>query len=130
MNSSNIYDRTLFKSKFKEIYNSKNYSFPINDNFLSNLITKWKKESKRFDKTSALSNIYDYKHRLLIREFRNIYVYVKEKKNPVLLDYIIWGNDENISRMRVSKNLFIDATFHHPPEYKELLIFMYKDLIT
>ena len=39
-------------------------------------------------------------------------------------------NDENIGRMRVSKNLFIDTTFHHPSEYKELFIFMYKDLVT
>ena len=48
----------------------------------------------------------------------------------MLLEYIIWGNDENISRLRLSKNYFIDVTFHHPPEFKQLLIIMYRDIIT
>ena len=44
--------------------------------------------------------------------------------------YIIWGNDENIARMRISNNYYIDATFHTPPELSQILIFMYKDKIT
>ena len=44
--------------------------------------------------------------------------------------YIIWGNDENISRMRISNNYYIYATFHTPPEFSQLLIFMYKDKFT
>ena len=32
--------------------------------------------------------------------------------------------------MRKSKNYFIDTTFHHPPDFKQMLIFMYKDIIT
>jgi hypothetical protein len=42
-NSSDIYDRSLFKNKFKEIYNKNKYNFQINNNMLSNIITKWKK---------------------------------------------------------------------------------------
>ena len=52
------------------------------------------------------------------------------QKKPILLEYIIWGNDENISRLRLSKNYFIDGTFHHPPEFKQLLIIMYRDIIS
>ena len=52
------------------------------------------------------------------------------KKKPVLLEYIIWGNDENIERIRISKNFFIDCTFHTPPEFKQLMILMYKDILT
>ena len=33
-------------------------------------------------------------------------------------------------RLKVSKNIFIDGTFHHPPGYYQLLIIMYKDIIT
>ena len=33
-------------------------------------------------------------------------------------------------RIKVSKNIFIDATFHHPPDFYQLLIIMYKDIIT
>ena len=37
---------------------------------------------------------------------------------------------ENINRMRKSKNFFIDGTFHQPPEFSQMLIIMYKDIIT
>ena len=40
MNASTIYDRTLYKDKFKEIYNSEKYNFPLNDNIFSNIIGK------------------------------------------------------------------------------------------
>ena len=37
---------------------------------------------------------------------------------------------ENINRMRKSKNFFIDGTFHHPPGFTQMLIIMYKDILT
>ena len=60
MDNSNIYDRRLFKKKSKKIYNNNNkFNFPINDNFLSNIITKWKKSSDRFTKMCIFKNKYD-----------------------------------------------------------------------
>lgn len=50
MNASNIYDRKLYKEEFKKLYNDKEYDFPINDNLLSNIITKWKIYSNKFKK--------------------------------------------------------------------------------
>ena len=32
--------------------------------------------------------------------------------------------------MRKRKNYFIDSTFHHPPEFTQMLIIMYKDILT
>ena len=32
--------------------------------------------------------------------------------------------------MRKANHYYIDCTFHHPKEYKQLLIVMYKDIIT
>ena len=130
MNTSTIYDRTLYKNEFKKLYNKTPYNFEINNNFLSNLISKWKQNTNKFNKNCIFENIYDYQNRLILREFRNIYIEVPDKKEPVLLDYIIWGNNENISRIRLSKILFLDGTFHHPQEYKQLLILMYRDIIT
>ena len=60
MNSSNIYDRTMFKNEFKKIYNATEYDFPLNDNLLSNKIAKWKLFSDRFKNTTVLNNLYDY----------------------------------------------------------------------
>lgn len=74
MNDSNIYERKLYKEEFKKLYNDKEYDFPINDNLLSNLITKWKLYSIKFKNTSVLDNLYDYKNNLILREFRNLFV--------------------------------------------------------
>ena len=32
--------------------------------------------------------------------------------------------------MRISKHWFVDATFHHPIEYTQLLIIIFKDIVT
>ena len=45
-------------------------------------------------------------------------------------EFIIWAFEENIKRIRKPKYFYIDGTFHHPPEFKQLLIKMYKDIIT
>lgn len=55
---------------------------------------------------------------------------MKYKKKDQLFEYLIYGNEENVLRFIKSKNIFIDDTFHHPPDFKQLLIFMYKDIIT
>ena len=74
MNNSKINERKLFKDSFKNIYNSKEnkYNFPLNNNFLSNIITKLKNNSYRFKKENVLYDIHDSDYRLLLREFRVI----------------------------------------------------------
>ena len=42
MEQSTIYDRRLYKEEFKKLYNNNKYNFPLNNNLLSNIITKWK----------------------------------------------------------------------------------------
>ena len=69
--------------------------------------------------------MFDYQNRLILREFRSIY----KQKDPNIkiksLEYIIWRNEENLKRLRKSKHFYIDETFHHPKEFKQLLILMY-----
>ena len=130
MNTSTIYDRNIYKEEFKKIYNNNQFNFTLTKNILTSIITNWKSHTNRFNKTTVLDNIYDYNNNLILREFRSINVYIKNKKQYKLLDYVIWCNNENIARIRLSENIFIDSTFHHPKEYSQLLIIMYKDRIT
>ena len=74
--------------------------------------------------------MYDYQNRLILREFSSVYKQTETKNKIKSLEYIIWGNEENLKRMRKSKHLYIDGTFHHPKDFKHLLIIMYKDIIT
>ena len=130
MNNSSIYDRNLFKSKFLEIYNNNKYDFPMNTNFLSNIITKWRNSTNRFNKSTVWDNKYDYQKRLILRDYRTIYEESTPNNKLKCLEYIIWANDENIKRIRKAKHYYLDGTFHHPKEFKQLLILMYKDIIT
>ena len=117
MNNSSIYDRRLFKNEFKNIYNENKYSFEINDNFLSNIISKWRSKTDRFNKTTVLNNVYDYNNNQILREYRTLYIQIGNKSKPKKLEYIIWINNENLNRFRKSKYIFIDFTFHTPPEF-------------
>ena len=130
MEQSTIYDRRLYKEEFKKLYNNKKYNFPLNNNLLSNIITKWKNTTNRFNKYSILENTKDKENRLILREYRCIPIEDPNKIHNNNIEYAIWGNMENINRMRKSKNFFIDGTFHHPPEFSQMLIIMYKDIIT
>ena len=97
---------------------------------MGNIITKWKNCSYKFTKASVLYNKYDYDQRLILREFKSIYIQTEKKNQPINYEYIIWANEENLNRIIKSNNLFIDGTFHHPNEFQQLLIIMYKDIIT
>ena len=130
MNSSTIYDRKLFKNEIKKIYNNHTYLFSQYNNLLSNIITKWKNNSVNFTKFACLKNQFDYNNNLILREFHTVHLESDNNKNSLQLDYIIWCNNENLKRIRKTHHLYIDVTFHHPPDYKQILIIMYKDIIT
>ena len=130
MNSSEIFDRNLYKDEFKKLYNSQKLNFGIDNNFISNIITKWKLKTNRFKKISVLDNPKDYNNRLILTEYRTIYTQEEKKKEPQKIEYIIWANEENLRRIRISNHYFIDSTFHHPVEYKQLLIIMYHDIVS
>ena len=54
----------------------------------------------------------------------------ESKSTNKFLEYIIWGNSENIIWLKASKHIFLDGTFYHPPGFYQMLIIMYKDIIT
>ena len=70
MDTSNIYDRNIFKNEFLKIYNMNKYNFPINNNLLSNIITRWKNSSVRFTKNCIIWNMTDYQNHLISRDYR------------------------------------------------------------
>ena len=126
MNSSTIFDRQLFKESFKKLYNKDNirYKFPLDNNFLSYIINKWKNNTYRFKKECFLYDTKDYENRLIFIEYRIILQKSESNNKNNFLEYIIWGNAENIMRLKASKNLFIDGTFHHSPAFYQMLIIM------
>ena len=94
----------MFKAKFLELYSDKKFNFPINNNLLSNIITKWKNTTNRFNKSTVWDNIFYYQNRLILREFRSVYKQPETNVKFKYLEYIIWGNEENLKRIRKPKH--------------------------
>ena len=107
MDTLNIYDRKLFKSQFINIYNTNEYKFPLNNHFLSNIISRWKSNTIRFTKKLIFWNMTDYENRLILRELRVIPYEKSDKISTINLEHSIWGNDENIKRMRKRKIILL-----------------------
>ena len=67
---------------------------------------------------------------IILREFNYFYNYEDDKSKPVLNKYAIWINDLSISHLRKAKHLFIDGTWYRPDGFVQILIILYKDIIT
>ena len=83
-----------------------------------------------FTKYNALENRNDKNKELILWEYNNRAIFTSYKKNPIQSEYFIWTINQIISRLRISNHWFVDATFHHPIGYVQLLIIIFKDIIT
>ena len=102
----------------------------IKENTIKNIIGRWKASSLRFTKYSAIENKYNKKGELILFDYTNTIIYTSSKKYPINAEYFIWTSDPILARIRKAKHLFIDATFHHPDKFSQLLIIIFKDIIT
>ena len=130
LDSTEIYNKKDFTSKLQQIYNENKYNFKLKENTIKNIIGRWKNNSLRFTKYSAIENKRNKKGELRLFDYTNTTIYTSNKKNPITAEYFIWTSDQIISRLRKSKHLFIDSTFHHPKYYSQLMIIIFKDFIT
>ena len=130
LDSTEIYNKKEFTIKLQNIYNENKYNFRLKENTIKNIIGRWKSNSLRFTKYNALENRYNKNNELILWEYNNRAIFTSNKKNPIPSEYYIWTTNQIISRMRISKHWFVDATFHHPIEYAQLLIIIFKDIVT
>ena len=130
LNSTDYYKHKEFTTKLQEIYNENNYDFKLKENTVKNIIGRWKLTSLRFTKYNAIENKYNKKGDLILYDYSNTIIYTSSKKKPITADYFIWSSDPIIARIRKSYHLFIDSIFHHPKDYTQLLIILFKDFIS
>ena len=101
----------------------------LKENKIKNIITRWKHNSLKFTKYNALEHKYNKNHELVLWDYENTVVYSSNKKKEIPSEFFIWLSNQIIARERISNHLFIDETFHHPINYSELLIILFKDRI-
>ena len=129
MDNSEIYNKKEFTNELQKIYNDNKYNFLLKPNTIKNIIGKWKSNSLRFTKFNAIINQYNKEGELILWDHTNTIIYLSNKKNPLPSEYYIWSSNSMISRARVSNHYFVDATFHHPKDFSELMIIIFKDII-
>ena len=125
-----IYNKKEFTIKLQNIYNENKYNFRLKENTIKNIIGRWKSNSLWFTKYNALENRYNKNNELILWEYNNRAIFISNKKNPIPSEYYIWTTNQIIARMRISNHWFVDSTFHHPIEYSQLLIIIFKDIVT
>ena len=89
MEHSTIYHRRLYKEEFKKIYNNNKFNFSLNNNLVSNIITKQKNSPNRFNKYSILEDTKDYENRLILREYRYMPIEGSNKIKNINLEFRI-----------------------------------------
>ena len=128
MDQSEIYNKKEFTIALQNIYNINKYNLLLKPNTIKNIIGNWKSNSLLFAKFNAIINQYNKQGELILWEHTNTIIYLSNKKNPIPSEYYIWSCNAMISRVRVSNHYFVDATFHHPKDFTELMI-IFKDII-
>ena len=130
LDSTEDYNKKEFTINLQNIYNENKYDFRLKENTIKNIISRWKTNSLRFTKYNAIENRYNKNKELILWEYNNSAIFTSNKKNPFPSEYFIWSSDLMIARARFTKHLFIDGTFHHPVGFAQLLIIIFKDIIT
>ena len=129
LDTCEIYNKKEFKLKLLELYNNNKYSFQLKENTINNLISRWKKNSFKFTKFNAIMNRKNKYDQIILWEYSTPIIYLSNKKFPLESEFFIWTYNSIISRIRQSEHWMIDATYHHPKEYSQLLIILFKDII-
>ena len=129
LDTTENYNKSEFTMKLQNIYNENNYNFALKENTIKNIIGRWKHNSLKFTKYNALEHRYNKNNELILWDYVNTVIYSSNKKNEIPSEYFIWSSNQMISRARISNHLFIDGTFHHPINFAQLLIILFKDVL-
>ena len=123
--------KTVFE-KIKIIYNNNKYTFKFDENKIKKLIKKWHRNSLKFKLYTIFEkhNIIIPNEDILLREFNYFYNFEENKSKLNLNIYAIWINYISISHIRKRKHLFIEGTWYRPKGFEQILIILYKDIIT
>ena len=82
--------QNFLKINLKKFINKNKYNFPLENNILSNIITKWKNITNKMNKTIIIYDKFNYINRLIFRDYRICMAFFKYKRKPIEIEYCIW----------------------------------------
>ena len=130
MNEHPVIKYSEFKKKAIKFYYKNNCNFTININTFKNIYYNWRKGNVIFKKYS----IFEYNKTLngmdFLKDYQFTHLYNKSGKSKFIHEHAIFCSDYFIKRLRSAKHWYIDCTFIVPPNFKQLLVIMYRDEIS
>ena len=109
------------------MYHKHGCNFSINTNTFKNIYYIWRKGNIIFKKYS----IFEYNKTIngleYLKDYEYTYLYNKSGKSIFLHEHAIFCSDYFIKKLRIAHHWYIDCTFGIPPDFKQLLVIMYKD---
>lgn len=121
------FDNKYIKSEILKIHKGYNFNFDNKD--LNRLINNFKKNSYKFTKEYMFIQNKDKEGNFILRDY-SFFLIDSGKKSKLSGEYAIWTNEFMIAHMRVSPYYFIDGTWYKPPGMVQILIIMFKEIIT
>lgn len=123
------YNKKFIRIEIRKLYDDGDYNFTIDNKDINRIINDYKNKSIKFNKEYIFLKEKNNKKKIL-REYSYFLIETYNKKESFQCEYAIWSSDLLIAHMRESKFFFIDATWYQPHGFQQLLIIMFKDVIT
>ena len=110
--------------------NYKEYkSYTIKDpNIIKNIYYRYTNSNSTLDLNIILTNSKTTDDKPFFREL--IYINDNTDSNNNIHIGIIYASNKNINRLAAAEHWYIDGTFIHPPNFRQILLIMYLDIIT
>ena len=80
LDSTEDYNKKEFTINLQNIYNENKYDFRLKENTIKNIINRWKTNSLRFTKYSAIENKINKNGELVLWEYNNSAIFTNNKK--------------------------------------------------
>ena len=118
-----------FKKYAQNLYIESNNKFNLPQNYYSNLYYGWRKTSNNFKKYSIFDNQLTKEGTQFLKDYCSTMLYNKSNNTQFEHEHVIYISDYFIKKLNNSSHYYIDGTFIHPPDFKQLIVILYYDEI-
>ena len=125
-----IFNKKFIKIEIMKIYKNYESYFELDNKEINTIINNFKRDSIKFTKNFIFINNKDNKGNNLLQSYNYFLIYNEKKQKPIICEYAIWSNNIMIAHIREAECLFIDGTWYKPPGFCQIIVIMFKDIIT
>ena len=97
---------------------------------MKNIYYSWRKETQLYKKTSIFIFTKTIDETEFLKDYNYTYLYNETGKSLFLHEHIIYCSAYFIKKLRTATHWYIDGTFIVPPNFKQMIVILYRDDIS